>query len=179
MKRNLFTLFFCIAALSGLNRAEAQAVVMPHVGYDFDMESFFLGVGTEFNIGVEDLPFGLAIRPSAEYYLGESESETFMGTTYSASSSALQFNGDLIAEFVPATEGIGFYGGAGLAVTMFRYSVDMPGMGSDSDTNTELGLNLLGGAQFGVGGLAPFVQARLTTPGTTRLQVMGGLRISL
>lgn len=172
----LFVALFAVALMAP--RAQAQFVLMPHVGYDLDVESLFIGIGVEVPLQFGDLPFALAARPSIEYYFGDSDSETVMGETFGASMSIVQINGDVVAQFIPPEDGIGVYGGAGLGISIMTVSVDA-GPFSGSDSETELGLNLFGGAQFGAGGIAPFAEFRMTTPFTTRLQLKGGVRIAL
>lgn len=62
------------------------------------------------------------------------------------------------------------YAGAGLNYA--RQEVDFQG---GSASNTETGLNLLGGFQFGGdGGISPFVEGRYSTIGTGQFVVTGG-----
>jgi hypothetical protein len=78
------------------------------------------------------------------------------------------------AVFVP-------YAGGGLAIT--RSSFDSPGVsvggqtfGGGSTSSTEVGLNIVGGARFPLGGLEPFAQLNATLGGDVqRLGITGGL----
>lgn len=151
-------------------RAEAQLNIIAQAGYDLEMESLFFGGGAEFVLPIDAIPFPLTIRPTFDYFLGESESEG----PFTVSWSMWQINGDVIAEIMPASEGLGVFAGAGLAYN--QYSVDA--MGFDA-SNSELGLNLLGGIEFAAGALSPFVMARMSTPQTTRFQILGGVKFSL
>jgi len=153
-------------------RAEAQLTFLAFAGYDLDVEELFIGAGVEFQLmPANGLPFALALRPSAEYYFMPSESEG----GFEASMSLFQINAEAIADLADVIDGpIGLYAGAGLGMAFI--STEFSGGGIEiSDSSTELGLNLLGGVEFGI----PFVQFRLTTAGSTRAQLMGGVRFSL
>lgn len=153
-------------------RAEAQFTFMAYGGYDLDVEELFIGVGAEFGLmPAGALPFALALRPSAEYYFMPSESD--MG--FEASMSLIQINAEAIADLADVIDGpIGLYAGAGLGMAFISSEFSGGGM-TFSDSSTELGLNLLGGVEFGL----PFVQARITTAGSTRFQLIGGVRFTL
>ncbi len=153
-------------------RAEAQFTFMAFGGYDLDVEELFIGVGAEFPLmPANGLPFALALRPSAEYFFMPSESD--MG--FEASMSLIQINAEAIADLADVIDGpIGLFAGAGLGMAFISSEFSGGGV-SISDSSTELGLNLLGGVEFGI----PFVQFRLTTAGSTRAQLMGGIRLAL
>jgi len=150
-------------------RAEAQFVLIPHAGYDIEFESLFVGVATEFNLlPANGFPVALSLRPGAAFYL-LSDVEVFDTTI---SQSLIQIDAEVIAGLVPGP--IGVYAGAGVGLGLFSVSV-----GNESESDTEFGFNVLGGATFGTGAAVPFAQARITTVGTTRFQVMGGVRVTL
>jgi hypothetical protein len=138
-------------------RAEAQTSFIPYAGYDFTLGdgAVFIGVGAEF--GFLPAPLALSFRPSAEFYFVENRD-------------AFQINGELIASVVnlPAVR---INAGAGLGALF----MSAPG----TDSATEIGFNVLGGADFGSGFAVPFAQLRLTTPGESRLQLMGGVKLRL
>ncbi len=64
------------------------------------------------------------------------------------------------------------YVGGGIGISRTSISVDIPGFDSVSDTDT--GLNLVGGVRFGVGPLRPFVQAQVTMLGDVELVTLSG-----
>lgn len=169
--KNLLTLFVVLAVAIPFMapRADAQFTFIPYAGYDLEFEALFVGAAVEFALPVAGFPVGLAIRPGAEYYF--LESNDFFNQ------SLFQINGDVVAELMPDGP-IGVYAGAGLAIGFFSFDTDF-GFGEINGSDTELGLNLFGGAEFGTGFAVPFAQIRLTTPGTTRIQLMGGVKLSL
>jgi hypothetical protein len=162
--KKLLTLFaVCAVALPMMApRAEAQSAFMPYLGFDLDAQALFLGVGAEFGLPIAT-PIGLALRPSAEYlFSGEGSDVT-----------RLQFNADVIGNLAGGGPGLGLFAGAGLGVRYFG--------GTDNvDSSTNLGLNVLAGAEFGAGFLTPFAQGRVHIgDGGTALAVMGGVKLGL
>jgi len=163
MKKLLTLLVVCAFALPmTAQESKAQAAFLPYLGFDLDAQALFLGVGAEFG-----LPFGQAIglelRPSAEYlFSGEGSDVT-----------RLQFNADVIGNLAGGGPGLGLFAGAGLGVRYFG--------GADGvDSATNLGLNVLAGAEFGAGFLTPFAQGRVHIgDGGTALAVMGGVKLGL
>jgi hypothetical protein len=169
--KKLLTLFaVCAVALPMMApRAQAQVEFMPYLGYDFDIGdgSLLVGVGAEFGFlptGV--LPVGLSLRPSAEYYFVDSPSQVDF--------QFFQINADAIAELSPPGVPIGIFAGAGLGIGFS--SVEIAGV---SDSSTDFGLNILGGAEFGGGFLRPFLQGRVTLMDGTRLAILGGVKLGL
>ncbi len=163
MKRFLPLLAAALVAIALLTpRAEAQVQFMPYLGYDFDVGggSLLIGVGAEFDF----LPAGavmLALRPSAEYYFVD-------GIDF------FQLNADAIAQLGGLAPNIGIFGGGGLGIGFA--SVDV---GDSSASSTSVGLNLLGGLEFGGGFTTPFVQGRLTLMDGTRFGLQGGVKLNL
>lgn len=157
-------LTFTAAALFAVTllapRAEAQLSFLPYAGYNTDAAggSFLIGVGAEFGIGMVGLPIGLALRPSAEYVFGGGDVDL------------TQFNVDAIGRFSPPLSPVGFYAGAGLGILNASF---------DGNSSTDLGLNLLGGAEFGGGFAVPFAQARLTIADGSAFSILGGVRFGL
>lgn len=146
-------------------RAEAQIAFMPYLGYDFEVAdgALLLGVGAEFGILPGALPVGLALRPAAEYYFTDIDGFSFF-----------QVNADVIATFTPPLANIGVYGGAGLAMGFSSFEF----MG-ESQSDTDFGLNLLGGVTIGSGFVVPFVQGRMTMMENSRFGIQGGVRLGL
>lgn len=155
------TFAFAIALMAP--RAEAQASFIPYIGFDLDQQSMLVGVGADFNF-LPDAPIGLAIRPSAEYYFSGAASDD----------SAVQLNGDIIADIAAGGTGFNLFAGGGLA---YRIQ-DTPVVGDEDHGG--LGFNILGGAEFGTGFLVPFAQGRITIGdfGSTTT-ILGGVRLQL
>lgn len=64
------------------------------------------------------------------------------------------------------------YAGGGLNIARSSIDFDLPGLRSTSDT--EVGLNVLGGSKFGSGRLTPFAELRLELGGGEQFVITGG-----
>ena len=139
-------------------QANAQLSLNTHGGYDIDAEEFLIGAGVEFSIAGMPLTF----TPGFDYYPG------LAGASY--------FVMDFDAHYPFQAKGITPYVGGGFYVS--RVSVTLPTFGSISDTN--VGLNLKGGAAFGTSSkVRPFTEARLRMGNGSTLIIKGGLSIRL
>lgn len=189
MRKSLFIALLVAFALPfTAQKAQAQGFsFIPYAGYNFDAEDFLIGVGAEFDAPFSAGTFALGFRPSIEYvFAGESSESTFSGVTVSSSVTFLQINGDLVTR-LNAT-GFSPFVGAGLAIAYASFDIDCEGsdiacdaIGDEGDSNTDIGLNVLGGLEF-PGALAfgdPFVQARLTLADGSAFSILGGLSIPL
>ena len=155
------TLLVLLFLAFGIQTATAQIGIRvgPRVGYEIDdLNDLF--VGADVRLDVATLP--VIINPAFDYYLTDGFD------LFQLSANALYTFGINNAVFTP-------YAGAGVGIT--RVSVDSE-FGDAS--NTDVGLNIIGGAEFGFGGLRPFVQAQLTLDGESDLTtIAGGLLFSL
>jgi len=153
-------------------RAEAQVSFIPYIGYDFDAGidsgALLVGVGTEVGFLPGVFPVALSLRPSAEYY--------FLDDVAGLDEQLFKINADAIARLGEGIGPLGLYAGGGLAL-MFR-SIDVEGT-PDRTSSTDLGFNILGGAEFGTAFTRPFVQGRLTLGDGTSLALLGGVRLAL
>lgn len=147
-------------------RAEAQFSFIPYLGYNLDAEKLLIGVGTEFDFPVA-APVDLGIRPAVEYMFVDD-------MTW------LQINGDVIARF-GSNPSLKPYAGAGLAILYTSFDCEGPSEFCDmiDTSNTDVGLNLLGGAQFGTGFAQPFVQGRFTMKDGSAFSILGGVVLAL
>ena len=80
----------------------------------------------------------------------------FVDCATGASCTYLEINPSLAVPFTMTGSSVKPYAGAGLRVGYSRTSA-----GSFSNSETDLGLNLLGGLKFGLGGMDAFSEARL------------------
>lgn len=135
--------------------AEAQAGPLefgPRVTYNFDAEEFAIGAHL-----VKPLTSAISLYPSFDYYLVD-------GFTL------LGINADLTYK-VPSENLEWLYVGAGLGI--FRTS-------SEGFSNTDTGINLIGGFQPAGGArIKPFAEARFQIGGGESFSVVGGLKIPL
>ena len=147
-------LLAAVAALALSVPAQAQVGFAPLVGYDIDAEALTVGLAFELAAPLVALPLEPAVRPSVEFIFLDGDA------TY------LRVDGDLLARF---DTGASFlpYGKAGLTVEYL--SVDT-GFGSAS--NTEVGLNVGGGAEFN----RVFVEGAVGFGDISDLRVRAGFR---
>ncbi len=152
----LLTAFFFVTVAKAQVPSPVTFELGPRVGYDIggDVEEAFLGVDAR--LGVMALP--IDFQATFDYYFME-ENVTFWQLGLNA---LLGFGPGII--FTP-------YVGAGLGIA--RISVDL-GVDDLSDSDTDTGVNLIGGARFGVGPIRPFVQAQVTVLGDVDLVTIAG-----
>ena len=154
MKKLLLALTIALALTFVPERANAQSPLSFGAQgiYDLDWESFGIGAQVRTGLPIGDLAF--VLNPSLEYYFLE-EGEGFDQSLFRVNADLLyQIGAANVQVFQP-------YVGAGLGIQ--RHSIDL-----DSDvlnisgSSTDVGLNLLAGASFGIGSpVVPFVQAGL------------------
>jgi opacity protein-like surface antigen len=152
--------FALALALLGLTAtfapAQAQGAFMPYLGYNLDSENALVGVGARFAFPL-DVPISLTAQPAIEYQFEGTDDVTILQADLNA---IVQLNAASVAPYV----------GAGLAVGY----VDVAGT-----SDTDLGLNVLGGALFNPTGFGqPFAQARYTiADGPDALTIIGGVAL--
>ncbi len=144
-------------------QAHAQWALNTHAGYDLDAKEILIGAGVEFSIpGVAISGVPLTFAPGFDFYPG------IDGVSY--------FVMDFDAHYPFQAKGLTPYIGGGMYVS--RVSVDIPSFGSVSDTN--VGLNLKGGASFGTSSkVRPFTEASIRMGNGSTFILKGGLSIQL
>ncbi len=165
-KLTLLSLFLSLGLLMGADRAQAQAQIQvgPRIGYELsDFEALF--VGADVRISTPALP--VQINPTLDYYFLE-DTEIF-GTEISQS--LLQLTVNALYQFGINNEVFTPYAGGGLSY--LRISAEANG---ESSSDSDVGLNLVGGAEFGVGQLKAFAQAEFVVGGDANpLKITGGV----
>lgn len=154
MNRFLRVALFGILLLFGVQSASAQSSIGANVGYNFQYDEFFAGGQARFSPAT--LP--VVINPSLETYFQDNV------TWLRFDLNALYMFGVDNTTFTP-------YAGGGLGLDYFN-----PEMG-DSDTNPML--NLVFGANFGMGQLRPFAEARIGIADETEAAIRGGLLVGI
>ncbi len=163
--RLLSPILLLVLSSSVAPRAEAQARidVAPRLGFDLvgDVEEFFLGVDAR--IGLRAVPF--VLNPAFDYYFTEGNLNVY------------QFS--VNALYPIRYPGMRPYVGGGIGFT--RISIDRDGrrFGAFDKSNTDVGLNLIGGVVFRTGNLRPFVQGQITFGDLDLFTVAGGLLFRL
>lgn len=131
---------------------------MPYLGYNLETENVVLGVGYRFGVSL-DVPVTIAAQPGVEYQFTDADGVTL-----------LQGDFNVVAEF-SGSNAIAPYAGAGLGLLYVDSDL--------TDSDTELGLNVLGGVLFNPSGFGqPFAQARYSTAGLDALTIQGGVILS-
>jgi hypothetical protein len=154
MKKLLLAL--AAAALVGTVTTEAKAQVSFGAQLSFADETD-LGIGARANIG---LPFtGLRVIPAFDYFFPDRE-----GLDY------FEISGNVAYSIGVPNPALSPYVGGGLLIA--RTSWDLPEI---SRSNTDLGLNLLGGVRFGVGPIKPFAEARFAIVDDSQFIIAGGI----
>ena len=148
-------------------RGQAQIELGPRVGYEIDQLNAF-ALGGDVRVSTAALP--VQLNGSVDYFfLDDASFSDGAGNSLEASQNLLKFAVNGLFQFGIDNQYFTPYAGPGLSIT--RYSVDsdadIDGQGVDlrSGSETDVGLNAVGGAEFGVGGLRPFVQAEFVLLG--------------
>lgn len=161
---------FLIASLSPVEAQDMNIEIAPRIGYDLgDLEELFIGAEGRFYI--EDLP--VVLSPAFDYYFASSDFEDTSLDVFGIDLNALY-------EFELEDNSITPYVGAGLGIIRVSASGSVEGF-SVSNSSTETGINLLGGAIFNIDApVRPFAQAK-TNLGSdfTLFSLMGGVLIEL
>ncbi len=152
-------LFACIALLVALMgagataQAQARIEIGPRAGFDLagDVEEFFLGA--DGRLGLAVLP--ITLNAALDFYFPD-------GFDF------FQLSLNALYEFGPNNRVFTPYAGLGLGFS--RASG-----GANFTDNTDVGLNLIGGAVLGTGNLRPFAQAQITFGDADLVTVAGGL----
>jgi hypothetical protein len=144
-------------------RGQAQIELGPRVGYEIDQLNAF-ALGGDVRVSTAALP--VQLNGSVDYFfLDDASFSDNAGNSVEASQNLLKFAVNGLFQFGIDNQYFTPYAGPGLSIT--RHPVDSDGQGVDlgSGSETDVGLNAVGGAEFGVGGLRPFVQAEFVLLG--------------
>lgn len=154
MKHLAILLLLAGALIFGARVSSAQHQIGLNVGYNLDAEEWFAGGQFRF------MPAGLPIRinPSVETY-------------FISNLTMLQFDVNAIYPFGADNVVFTPYAGGGLGLSYAKVS--------NFPANTDAALNLVAGANFGMGRMQPFTEARIAIGDGTTVSVRGGLLIGL
>lgn len=163
------TLLFAIAA-----PAAAQIYVSPEVAFASD---FNIGVGFGVEVPVEEVNDRFSIHGNALYFFPGESAEEIPGVDADVDYWELNANGRFRIPL--ADQSWTPYLGAGLNIGRVSGSVSIDGVGSTKETSTELGVNVLGGVQFGDGASRPFVEGRYELGGGEQFVLSGGISLAI
>ncbi len=174
MKKQLLLGAVLVFALSlAVPSAYAQFSVGPRLGYDIEAEAAFLGAEGRFGLPVGSLP--LQLQVGADYFFLSDGGYFGVTDEVDVSSRLISLDVNVLYPFGVDNQSFTPYAGVGLAVVNSSYEVSAGPLSVD-EGNTDLGINLVGGAVFGTGALRPFAQARLKLGGDANLtSIMGGI----
>lgn len=149
---------FALALAAGGSEAQVRFGGQLNVADDTDF-----GLGPRVAVDFEELGPRFQVIGTWDIYFPDEE-----GLDY------WELNGNLVYRFdLRETDAVVPYGGGGLNIARF----DREGQpGGDVDT-TELGLNVLAGAEFPLTSVTPFVELRVTAEGSEQLYLTGGILV--
>ena len=160
MKRSLAlaTVLTALALAGSTAQAQPRIEIGPRAGFDLsgDVEEFYLGADGRVKIPV--LP--ITINGAFDLYFPD-DFDFF------------QLSLNAFYEFGPNVRVFTPYVGGGLGFSSISVDDDFGGF-ADAD-DTDVGLNLIGGAVFGFGNLRPFGQAQITFGDVDLVTVGGGV----
>jgi hypothetical protein len=158
-KRLTFVLMLGVCLAGGSQKAQAQVEVGPRVGFDIvgDVEELFLGADARIHLPA--MP--LQINGAFDFYFTDEKYDEFV-----------QFSINALYEFGVANAAFTPYAGGGLGISSSEPK------GSNKQ-QTDVGLNVIGGAVFSAGTLRPFAQAQITFGDPDLFTIGGGLLFSI
>jgi hypothetical protein len=153
--RKALVLAAAMTCLAGTSTASAQGFRWgPELSLATDTD-FGLGARVEFDFNNSPL----TVIGSFDYYFPDGSVDYW------------EINGNLIYNFdISSAPTVTPYAGGGLNIAHWSIDTD-----SGSRSETDPGLNLLGGARFDAGALMPFVEMKFTIEGGDQFVVTGGL----
>lgn len=131
------------------------------------------GIGPRVEIGLGQAIQGLAVVGSFDYFFPDDFQLTVPGQDppFSASVDYWEVNANLIYGFtVASAPGVEPYFGAGINFSRISGNFTSPDQEVE-ESETDAGINLVGGAKFPLTGITPFVEARLELKGDDPLGV--------
>jgi opacity protein-like surface antigen len=147
-------------------RRQAAAPQRPSFGVQADF-----GTETDFGIGARAV-FGLrSLFPTTPLDAHVSFDYFFPDAPAGVDVTYWEINGNVAYRIPTKNAGLAPYAGGGLSIA--HASASASGV---SASDTDIGLNLLGGATFGRSKTKPFAEARLTLGGGDQFVITGGVR---
>lgn len=163
MKKVLFTALLATAVSL---TASAQTRVGGLLGFGSEIESLALGGVAEFMI--KD---NMGISPQLVFFFGKDEGNV--------KQSLWEINGNFNYYFLQ--DQVDLYGILGLNFANYKVKYDIPGFGSESVTDSEIGLNLGIGSNFTVSNenILPFAELKYVISDFDQLCIFAGVKFNL
>ncbi len=152
---------------------EGQIAINAGIAYGFDIEELGLRGGVTYFLNEN-----MRVGGDLTYWLTDDHTEHYWGETYSYSWTALEINGNFHYLFYNEDDLI-IYGIGALGIHYSRVSMDIPGYGSESSSDSELGLGIGGGVEYNIGGFSLFAEPKLFLSGFDQLKLNIGVRYYL
>lgn len=169
--RSIASVLFLGLALLAAPPVQAQAdfKLGPRVTADqgdiSDAPGSSLAIGVDARVRSEDFP--IQANGAFDYYPADDDLSFYT------------FDVNLVYLFTGDEQSATPYAGLGLGATRTASDLDVAGEAFD-ESNTELGVNLVGGVEFNLGGITPFVQGQFTNgEDIDRFAISGGLLFDL
>lgn len=172
--RVLLAFFVSFFALTSVAFAQTEIELGPRVGYELDTYESFL-IGADVRIATPSLP--VRINPTLDYFFVDDD---YSGGASGVDVSVTVFQLGVNALYDLPLPELSFmpYVGAGIALTRATVELDVAGVGSGENSDTEAGINLIGGLTFPTNNLKPFVQVQVTIGDPDLFSLVGGLLFS-
>ena len=162
-----FVLLFGLCMVLGVSeaRAQAQIEIGPRLGFDLvgDVEEFF--VGGDGRVDLAGLP--VMLNGTFDFYFVDENLDFW------------QLSLIALYEFGIANVAFSPYAGAGIGISRASLDLGLGDFGNAEASDTDVGLNVIGGATFGLGNLKPFAQAQITFGDVDLFTIGGGLLFSI
>ena len=157
MRKLVTVLAVSAALLAGGEEASAQLQLGAQVNIATDTD---LGIGARLLFGLEQLVAGMQGAASFDYFFPD-------GYDF------WELNGNVVVP-LPIPGNFEPYVGGGLNLAFISSEVDIPDV---DDSDTEIGLNLVGGLRFATTNFRPFVEVRGVIAGAEQLVFTGGIML--
>lgn len=177
--KKLLTALLLAAFVAFPSTAQAQMAddggsafrIGPRAGFDLETEGLVLGVDTRYDLS--EMP--ITINVNGNYHFGD------YGADLSGSDvswTIISINANALYEFGIDNQAFTPYAGGGLNIGYSNVSYETA-FASVDDSDTDVTLNIAGGAYFHYGSLSPFAQVDLALGGGEFITLAGGILFNL
>lgn len=141
--------------------ANAQIGFVAQASYGLDYEALGVGGGVRFGLGSLTEKHGIRAEATFDYFLTDDPLTVW------------EINGNAMMDIKSVKN---LYVGAGINYSKASFDCDLCDEFDVDNSDSNIGLNILGGYRLGAGKAAPFVQARFELGGGEQLILTGGFR---